>query len=81
MLDWNELAKGLYRKLGARHMEDWEPWRIEGAELKALGGGGEQRQGCTIRGYCTGRRPPHLWPVTIRVSDQPDLVSVALICG
>jgi ribosomal protein S18 acetylase RimI-like enzyme len=37
VLDWNELAKGLYRKLGARHMQDWEPWRIDGTALEALG--------------------------------------------
>ena len=36
VLDWNELAKGFYRRLGARHNETWEPWRIDGEALSAL---------------------------------------------
>ncbi len=36
VLDWNELGKGFYRKLGARHMEGWEPWRIDGDALENL---------------------------------------------
>jgi len=36
VLDWNELGKGLYRRLGARHNADWEPWRLDGAALDAL---------------------------------------------
>jgi len=36
VLDWNELGKGLYRKLGAWHNAEWEPWRLDGAALKAL---------------------------------------------
>lgn len=36
VLDWNDLAKGFYRGLGARHNDDWEPWRIDGAALAAL---------------------------------------------
>jgi len=39
VLDWNELAKGFYRKLGARHMTEWEPWRIDGEALEALKAG------------------------------------------
>ena len=38
VLDWNELGKGLYRKLGARHNAAWEPWRIEGDALEKLMG-------------------------------------------
>lgn len=38
VLDWNELAKGFYRRLGARHMEGWEPWRIDGDALAVLKG-------------------------------------------
>ncbi|ATE63724.1 GNAT family N-acetyltransferase [Rhizorhabdus dicambivorans] len=38
VLGWNELAKGLYRKLGGRHMDEWEPWRIDGDALEALQG-------------------------------------------
>jgi GNAT superfamily N-acetyltransferase len=36
VLDWNELAKGFYRKLGGRQMTGWEPWRIDGAALEQL---------------------------------------------
>jgi GNAT superfamily N-acetyltransferase len=38
VLDWNELAKGFYRRLGGRHMEGWEPWRIDGDALATLKG-------------------------------------------
>ena len=36
VLDWNELGKGLYRRLGARHNAAWEPWRLDGDALTAL---------------------------------------------
>jgi len=36
VLDWNELGKGLYRRIGARHNAAWEPWRIDGDALKML---------------------------------------------
>ena len=36
VLDWNELAKGFYRRIGARHNETWEPWRLTGPALAAL---------------------------------------------
>lgn len=36
VLDWNDLAKGFYRRIGARHMSAWEPWRIDGEALSAL---------------------------------------------
>lgn len=38
VLDWNELAKRFYRRLGARHHETWEPWRLDGEALAALQG-------------------------------------------
>lgn len=38
VLDWNDLAKGFYRRMGARHMTGWEPWRIDGDALAALKG-------------------------------------------
>ena len=38
VLGWNELAKGLYRRLGGRHMDAWEPWRIDGEALERLQG-------------------------------------------
>ena len=36
VLDWNEPAKGFYRKLGAEPMDDWTIYRLSGAELKNL---------------------------------------------
>lgn len=36
VLDWNELGKGLYRRLGAWHNAEWEPWRLDGEALAAL---------------------------------------------
>ena len=36
VLDWNELGKGLYRRLGAWHNKSWEPWRLDGDALAAL---------------------------------------------
>jgi GNAT superfamily N-acetyltransferase len=36
VLDWNDLAKGFYRRLGARQNEDWEIWRLDGDALAAL---------------------------------------------
>ena len=39
VLDWNELAKAFYRRLGARHNETWEPWRLDGEALSALAEG------------------------------------------
>jgi len=36
VLDWNEPAKGFYRRLGARHNDTWEPWRLDGQALAAL---------------------------------------------
>jgi GNAT superfamily N-acetyltransferase len=32
-LDWNELALGFYRGLGARTMGEWVPHRLDGADL------------------------------------------------
>ena len=36
VLDWNEPAKGFYRGLGARMLEDWRTWRLAGPALEAL---------------------------------------------
>jgi GNAT superfamily N-acetyltransferase len=35
-LDWNELALGFYRRLGARTMGEWVTHRIDGEELARL---------------------------------------------
>ncbi len=36
VLDWNEPAIGFYKKLGARAMDEWTVYRLEGAALDAL---------------------------------------------
>jgi GNAT superfamily N-acetyltransferase len=36
VLDWNELGKSVYRRLGARHNSAWEPWRLDGRALETL---------------------------------------------
>jgi len=36
VLDWNELAKRFYQRVGARHNATWEPWRLDGEALAAL---------------------------------------------
>jgi len=36
VLDWNELALGVYRKIGARPMSEWTVHRITGAALRDL---------------------------------------------
>jgi GNAT superfamily N-acetyltransferase len=38
VLDWNDLGAGFYRKLGARPMDEWVMWRIDGEALEALAG-------------------------------------------
>ena len=35
-LDWNEPSIGFYRSLGAKPMDDWTVYRIEGDTLQAL---------------------------------------------
>ena len=36
VLDWNDLAKGFYRKIGARRQTGWEPWRLDGEGLEVM---------------------------------------------
>ena len=36
VLDWNDLAKGFYRRIGGRHNETWESWRLDGDALAGL---------------------------------------------
>jgi GNAT superfamily N-acetyltransferase len=36
VLDWNDLAKGFYRRIGARHNAGWEPWRLDGDGLETM---------------------------------------------
>ena len=41
VLDWNEPAISFYRKLGAVPMDEWTTFRLAGAALARLAGGGE----------------------------------------
>jgi len=41
VLDWNEDAIGFYRALGARPVEGWTVYRVDGAALTALAEGGK----------------------------------------
>ncbi len=34
VLDWNQGARDFYHKIGARHMQDWLVYRLDGANLK-----------------------------------------------
>ena len=36
VLEWNESAHAFYRGLGARPMEGWRVWRVEGARMQLL---------------------------------------------
>ena len=36
VLDWNEPAMAFYRSLGARPMDEWTTWRLDGVELARL---------------------------------------------
>jgi GNAT superfamily N-acetyltransferase len=36
VLDWNELALGVYRRIGARSMDDWRIQRLTGDALRQL---------------------------------------------
>ncbi|HEX4431370.1 MAG TPA: GNAT family N-acetyltransferase, partial [Frankiaceae bacterium] len=38
-LDWNELALGFYKRLGAERKSDWELHRLQGAALERVAGG------------------------------------------
>lgn len=39
VIDWNEPAIGFYKTLGARPMDQWTVWRVDGEALARLGGG------------------------------------------
>ena len=40
VLDWNTPAHGFYRSIGARSMDEWTVWRLDGDALDRLGEGG-----------------------------------------
>jgi GNAT superfamily N-acetyltransferase len=43
-LDWNELALGFYRGLGAQRMDEWVTHRLVGEELRNLAAESSERQ-------------------------------------
>jgi GNAT superfamily N-acetyltransferase len=45
VLDWNELAIGFYRRLGAVPMDDWTTYRLTGAALEELAYGPSGERG------------------------------------
>jgi GNAT superfamily N-acetyltransferase len=42
VLAWNELAKGFYERLGARHNADWLPYRLDGDALATVAADAER---------------------------------------
>ena len=36
VLEWNDLAQGFYRRLGASRQVDWQVWRLTQEELKQI---------------------------------------------
>jgi GNAT superfamily N-acetyltransferase len=36
VLGWNDLAREFYFRLGARHMQDWQLFRLEKTEIQAI---------------------------------------------
>lgn len=40
VLDWNESAIGFYRGIGARALDDWTRFRLDGEDLERLAGSG-----------------------------------------
>jgi hypothetical protein len=36
VLDWNDLAIGFYRSIGARPMDEWTVYRLTGDDLKRV---------------------------------------------
>jgi GNAT superfamily N-acetyltransferase len=38
VLDWNRLAIGFYRKLGARHMKEWHLYRLTTRDIRRIKG-------------------------------------------
>jgi GNAT superfamily N-acetyltransferase len=49
-LDWNELALGFYRRLGARPMDEWITHRLDGEALERVAGGSVDRAAARERG-------------------------------
>ena len=43
-LDWNELALGFYKRVGAERMSEWEMHRLEGAALERVASGEARRR-------------------------------------
>ena len=48
-LDWNELALGFYRRIGAQRMDEWITHRLVGDELRSLAGESGEEPGMERR--------------------------------
>ncbi|MCC7363329.1 MAG: GNAT family N-acetyltransferase [Dehalococcoidia bacterium] len=44
VLDWNEPSIGFYRALGARAMDEWTTYRLDGEALRELAAGARDRE-------------------------------------
>ena len=69
VLDWNEPAKGFYRKLGAMPLEDWRIMRLTGSALAQDRGHGTMQSGnvgasllATLLGEVAGKLAPTVRP-------------------
>ncbi|HVO10274.1 MAG TPA: GNAT family N-acetyltransferase [Vicinamibacteria bacterium] len=57
VLDWNAPAIGFYRRLGARPLDDWTVYRLDGQALRRLAASGPGRvSGTSARSPCHARR-------------------------
>ncbi len=44
VLDWNQLAKDFYDRLGAKHMKEWQLYRLVRADMNNILGKHEGRE-------------------------------------
>ena len=49
VLDWNEPARGFYKSIGARELDDWITNRVEGDLLRRLGGDEDVQETVELR--------------------------------
>ena len=45
VLDWNQLAKDFYKRLGAKHMKEWQLYRIVRADMDSILGDARDKKG------------------------------------
>jgi GNAT superfamily N-acetyltransferase len=49
VLDWNEPAQQVYRVVGAKPMDEWTAWRLDGTALQALAADPNRRVGSSAQ--------------------------------